>query len=174
MLVIINKGRQRKILIKTQFWTVLKTDLSHLWGAPHSLRNTALAKGFSLWPGIPSPYSDQAFILPTLMPSSFYMQTRLSASAEILAKYIFGQPFCLCVVFFCVCDDVIDDYKRPETTGDCKRAVNISTCQMCWLLKGIVDNSHWFIARYAQNTPMGLRPTHFRFASGQRLIYPAA
>jgi hypothetical protein len=33
-------------------------------------------------------------------------------------------------------------------------------------------NSHWFAARHAQNTPTGFRPTHFRFASGARVIYP--
>ena len=32
-------------------------------------------------------------------------------------------------------------------------------------------NSHWFVACYPQNTPTGFRPTHFRFASGARVIY---
>ena len=31
-------------------------------------------------------------------------------------------------------------------------------------------NPRWFVARYAQNTPTGFRPTHFRVASGATVI----
>ena len=35
-------------------------------------------------------------------------------------------------------------------------------------------NSHWLIARYAQNTLRVSEPTHFSFAPGARAIYPSA
>ena len=41
-------------------------------------------------------------------------------------------------------------------------------------LKGNVRwRSDWLFSRYAQTTPSYFRPTHFRFASGARVIYPA-
>ena len=50
--------------------------------------------------------------------------------------------------------------------------INSSSSNALMALKGDGRwNSHWFIARYVQNTPTGFRPTHFRFASGARVIY---
>ena len=63
-------------------------------------------------------------------------------------------------------------------SGDCKHAVKISTChvQMRWLLKGMGDGALIGLLHVTPKIHLRvielLRATHFRFASGARVIYP--